>query len=150
MAMPSTNPVEANRKTFTLEQANKMLPLVRAIVTDIVKQNQIVVELKTRLTGLKGDRRKSTDDVYSEELAHSRSILDSEEDTLRNYLDELVKLGVEPKGLDDGLCDFPSIKNGQPIYLCWRLGEPEVAHWHELDSGFKGRQPIELSQLRFE
>jgi hypothetical protein len=50
-------------------------------------------------------------------------------------------LGVEPKG-GDGLVDFPALWDGRLVYLCWKLGEPEVLYWHEIDAGFAGRQPL--------
>jgi hypothetical protein len=55
---------------------------------------------------------------------------------------ELRELGVEMKGMDIGLVDFPGEIDGRPVCLCWRLGEPAVAHWHELDAGYAGRQPL--------
>ena len=51
-------------------------------------------------------------------------------------------LGVEPKGAVDGLVDFPSMMDGRIVFLCWKLGEAEVTHWHELDAGFSGRQSL--------
>jgi hypothetical protein len=67
--------------------------------------------------------------------------MELQEEKLASYINELTKLGVELKG-PDGLCDFPSIMDGREVCLCWRLGEPEVMHWHELDAGFAGRQPL--------
>ena len=62
--------------------------------------------------------------------------------SLQGYVDELRELGVEPKGAVEGLVDFPSKMDGRVVYLCWKLGEPEVLFWHDLDSGFGGRQPL--------
>jgi len=145
--MPSTNPVEAKRKYFTLEEANKMLPLVKAIVSDIVRQEKTVHELRERLAAVLVERRRPQNDPYTEELAHSQAQMETEESKHRNFIDELTKLGVELKG-PDGLCDFPSLRDGRPIFLCWRLGEPHVMHWHELDAGAAGRQPIGLATTR--
>jgi hypothetical protein len=87
------------------------------------------------------DRRRPGDDLYSEELAHSQSELEAEEEKLRTFIEELRSLGVELKS-EDGLCDFRSKMDGREVYLCWRLGEPEVMYWHDLDAGFAGRQPL--------
>ena len=55
----------------------------------------------------------------------------------------LASLGAEAKApLDAGLVDFPGEMDGRLIYLCWRLGEPSIQHWHEIDAGFAGRQPL--------
>jgi hypothetical protein len=141
--MPSTNPVESKskRKFFTVEEANNSLPLVRAIVGDIVRQFQTVKDLRERMSAVGRDRRRSQNDIYTEELAHSQAEMDGEESKLTSLVDELKALGIELKDTE-GLCDFPSLRDGRPIYLCWRLGEPQVAHWHELDAGLAGRQPL--------
>ena len=57
-------------------------------------------------------------------------------------MEELRDLGVEPKNGPEGLVDFPSLLDGRVVYLCWKLDETEVAHWHEIDGGFAGRQPL--------
>jgi len=132
------------RKYFTVEEANKALPLVRMIVGDIVRQDRIVEDLQQRLSRLTSERRRPSNDLYSEELAQSQAQLDAEEVKLRSYIEELKRLGVEFKG-PDGLCDFYSLRDGREVFLCWRLGEPEVSYWHDLDAGFAGRQPLGAS-----
>jgi len=142
--MPSTNPVESKskRKVFTVEEADKTLPLVRAIVGDIVREYGAVEELRKRLASVTRDRRRPSNDVYTEEIAQSQAEMERGEARLGGLIDELTALGIELKGPEDGLCDFPSVRDGRPIYLCWRLGEPQVGHWHELDAGVAGRQPL--------
>jgi hypothetical protein len=61
---------------------------------------------------------------------------------IRAGIERLAALGVEMKGIDEGLVDFPSEREGRVVYLCWRLGEPDIEHWHELDAGFRGRQRL--------
>ncbi len=139
--MAPPKPPEVKRKYYTVEEANKTLPLVRAIVGDIVRQFHTVNELRTRLSAVMNDRRKPSSDPYSEELAQSQAELESEEEKLAAFIDELAKLGVELKG-PEGLCDFYSIMDGREVYLCWRLGEPQVMHWHELNAGVAGRKPL--------
>ena len=142
--MAATNPAETKPKFFTPEEANRALPLVRAIVGDIVRQFQVVNEHKQRLVALKNQRRRPQGvlDAYAEETAQSQADLEAEEAQLITYLEELAKLGVELKG-PDGLCDFPSLRDGREVYLCWRHGEPKVEFWHETHAGFAGRQPLE-------
>jgi hypothetical protein len=129
-------------RSFSVEEANRALPLVKAIVGDIVRQWEVVNGLKQRLTAVQNHRRRPANDPYAEETAQSQAELDSEESKLALYIDELTRLGVELKG-PDGLCDFPSIRDGREVCLCWRLGEPEVTYWHEKNAGFAGRQPLE-------
>jgi hypothetical protein len=142
--MAPPKPAEANRRYFTVEEANKTLPLVKAIVTDIVHQFRTVNDLRQRLSAVQTDRKRPTTDPYSEEMAQSQAELETEEEKLANYIDELTRLGVELKG-PDGLCDFYSILDGREVYLCWRLGEPEVMHWHELNAGVAGRKPLPMA-----
>ncbi len=144
--MAAPNPVEAKPKFFTVEEANKALPLVRAIVADIVRQFEVVNSHKQRLVALKNHRRgpQGSSDASAEETAQSQANLETEEAQLITYVEELTRLGIELKG-PDGLCDFPSRRDGRDVYLCWRLGEPSVRFWHEINAGFAGRQPLDLS-----
>jgi hypothetical protein len=140
--MASARPLaDPRRKYFTLEDANKALPLVRAIVEDIVHQYGVVEELQQRLSRVLRERRRPSDDAYAEEIEQFQGELETEEEKLRRYSEELRDLGVELKS-EDGLCDFRSLMDGREVYLCWRLGEPEILFWHELDAGFAGRQRL--------
>jgi hypothetical protein len=137
---------EVKQKVFTVSEANAALPLVRAICTDLAQLSQEVLERKQRLAVLSGNR-PGMRDVYSEELAQIEEELERDQERLREYVEELIALGVEPKDPLQGLVDFPSLKDGRLVYLCWKLGEPDVGHWHELDAGFAGRQAIERPAL---
>ena len=119
-----------------------MLPLVRAIVTDLARLAREVVDRRQRLAHLTSGRDTEPGDPYADELAHIQKELEKESARLQEYVDELRQLGVEPKSAPDGLVDFPSLIDGQLVYLCWKLGEPEVLYWHHLEDGFAGRQPL--------
>ena len=64
---------------------------------------------------------------------------------LNSYSDELEQIGCELKVYAIGLVDFPAYRKGREVYLCWKLGEPAVAYWHELDSGYAGRRRVDDS-----
>jgi hypothetical protein len=138
---PAKPIAEKKHKYFTVEEANKALPLVRMILGDIVRQYRVVEDLQQRLSVVARERRRPSNDLYSEELAQSQAELEAEESKLRTYIEELRRLGVEFKG-PDGLCDFYSIMDGREVLLCWRLGEPEIQFWHDVDAGFAGRKPL--------
>lgn len=124
---------------FTVDQANRTLPLVRKIVEDVVREHrrwrEAVVELDLlgsptapglpdpRMTDIEARIRKSTREMDS-------------------FQAELESLGIQLKDRHIGLIDFPSELEGQPVLLCWQLGEPSVQFWHGVDSGFAGRQPL--------
>jgi hypothetical protein len=129
-------------RLFTIEQANAMLPLVRAICSDLASLSRDVMERRHRLALLTAGRELKSGDPYSDELSQMEGELEHDALRLQEYIDELRDLGVEPKGAIEGLVDFPSEMDGRVVYLCWKLGEPEVLHWHELDTGYAGRQPL--------
>ena len=124
-------------KTFSIDQANRALPLVRRIVQDIVDDYARWQEMVKRLdvmTAAPGRDPVAVDRLQRDIQSAARAI----DDCVR----ELTELGVEMKGFDVGLVDFPGEMGGRPVYLCWRLGEASVAHWHERDAGFAGRRPL--------
>jgi hypothetical protein len=62
---------------------------------------------------------------------------------VRRILVELTEAGIVVRDVDRGLIDFPSLRDGREVYLCWQLGEERVGWWHDLESGFGGRQPLD-------
>ena len=127
--------------SFTVDQANRTLPLVRRIVRDIVETYAVwrgkVRDFEIATAPSRADRPSQPADELqreAERLAHE----------IQDCVGELQALGVEFKGFDLGLVDFPSEMEGRTVYLCWKLGEDAVMYWHEVDAGFAGRQPLEL------
>lgn len=129
-------------KTFTIEEANAALPLVRAIVRDLVHLSQEVTERRQRVSFLLSNREPNENDPYWQELAAVEASLEQDSLRLREYVDELRQLGIEPKSAVEGVVDFPSRFEERDVYLCWKLGEAEVLHWHEIDGGFQERRPL--------
>jgi hypothetical protein len=126
-------------KLFTLEQANRTLPLVRRIVEDIVRTYGRWQERVREFEVVAGRLRADGIDEHAETLQNEAQALAAE---ITNFVSELEALGVQFKGFDLGLVDFPSEMNGRVVHLCWRLGEPTIQHWHEVGAGFAGRQPL--------
>ena len=133
------------KKFFTVEQANATLPLVRAIVRDVTALATDLRERHDRLRQAPQGAAVSPD--HEEELAQARDALERDLERLRDYEQELGELGVELKDYFMGLVDFPSLREGRPVYLCWKAGEDAVTHWHELDAGFAGRRPLEAARV---
>lgn len=138
----------APRTVFTVETANRALPLVRAIVHDIVDLYRDVRDREERLNALGRGKSpsKSASDPYSEEVEQTRSELEKDVERLEGYVEELTDLGVEFKDPVLGLVDFPAVKDGKDVYLCWKLGEDSVGYWHTLDAGFQGRQSLNSAE----
>jgi hypothetical protein len=130
------------QRIFTIEEANAMLPLVRAITGDIVKLSIELLERRQRFAALANGRGPRDADFYSEEVAQVEREMEKDTEKLQEYLNELHSLGVEPKSGPEGLVDFPAMLDGRLVFLCWKHDEPEVLHWHDIDAGFAGRQPL--------
>lgn len=139
--MAANNP-PLGRKYYTPSEANAALPLIRAIVSDITALARDLRERQERAARIQPPLRGRLGQAYEEELQHLHEELERDRNRMLEYLEELNKLGVELKDAEVGLVDFWSRLEGRDIYLCWRLGEPEVAHWHELDGGFAGRKKL--------
>lgn len=135
----------APRQMFSLATANRTLPLVRVIVSDIVELFRDVRDREERLNSLRNGEtgNASRDDAYSEEVEQIRQDLEKDVEKLQGYVDELQELGVEFKDPVMGLIDFPAMRDGQEVCLCWKLGEPAIAHWHTRDAGYTGRKPLD-------
>ena len=134
----------APRQYFSVASANQTLPLVRAIVADIVELYPEVRDREERLTRITRGRSKDSrpDDLYSEEVDQVRQDLERDVERLQGFIDELLELGVEFKDPVLGLVDFPAQRNGQEVCLCWKLGEPSVDFWHTVEAGFQGREKL--------
>jgi hypothetical protein len=135
------------KKYFTVGEANATLPLVRSIVKDVIDLAARQRDRQERLTRFGGRGRGVVQDAYQEELQTLQDEFDRAQDQMKDYVQELHALGVELKDYDTGLIDFPAWLNGHEVYLCWRHGEPQVAHWHELDAGFAGRQKLAAEEV---
>jgi len=129
-------------KFFTLEEANQLIPELRVILTRIMEKRDKVASLQKEVH----DIRKIVDNNGHNPAALGLVEKERELKELMNALNEEVQkihdLGCELKDINMGLVDFPSLREGRRIYLCWKLDEDEISYWHELNTGFAGRQPL--------
>ena len=127
---------------FTVDQANRTLPLVRKIVEDVVREHrrwqEAIVELDLVSDGVHSDLPDPRVAALERRIQKMAREVDG-------FQVELEALGIQLKDRRIGLIDFPSELDGQPMLLCWQLGEPTVQFWHDLDSGYAGRQPLSPS-----
>lgn len=135
---------ETSKRFFTPEEANKTLPLVRAIVGDIVSLYGEIRERRDRLADLtdRNSSHASEDDPYREEVEVMEASIYNDIERLQEFVSELTQLGIDLKDPEVGLIDFPGLNDGREVCLCWKLGEDQVESWHEVDAGFAGRQPL--------
>lgn len=137
-----TGPAYTPKKLFTVEQANKMLPLVRRIAEDIAASYHRLVAQYQRYQELLPDAEVQLESSRAGEFQAMRDEVERDKQTIVGYARELDDLGVVLKGEADGLVDFPCLMNGRVVFLCWKIGEGEIKFWHEIEEGFRGRQPL--------
>lgn len=132
---------KATVRHFTLEEANSTIPYISRIVEDIVAEYEKWRDciFRYEVIAAKATAEGESEIEEQEEL---RREVDAVAQRINSYIGELSQVGCIFKGFDGGLVDFRSHIEGRDVFLCWRLGEPEIQHWHELDSGFTGRQPL--------
>lgn len=124
-------------KYFTVDEANRTLPLVRRIVEDIVRTYD---ELKQRVAEageVRGGGGQRTE-IPAELEAEIRELTDR----TNGYIAELDEIGALFKGPEEGLVDFYAMLDERPVFLCWKLGEEQIEYWHELEAGYAGRQRL--------
>jgi hypothetical protein len=136
----------ARKKMFTPAQANSTLPLVRQIVQDIADLAQ-QLRGKHERQGRLLERFGESNAAHRDEIEQLETEMEQGQERMEELENELTQLGVLLKDYFTGLVDFPCWMDGREVYLCWRLGEPEVGHWHEIDAGFAGRQKL-LTEAR--
>jgi hypothetical protein len=137
-------PMPSKKKYFTPEQANATLPLVRAIIRDVTDLAHDLRDRHERLTRLRPKEKDVLSDTHREEIDQARTEIERGKAKMAEYEKELTQLGVELKDYFTGLIDFPCWMDGREVCLCWRHGEADVAHWHEVDAGFAGRQKLNV------
>jgi len=149
--MPSTPAARATAfapgaPLYTVDQANRTLPYVRRVVEDLVRDHAAWRHCLAVLEAIRRPGRVSTaippEGNLPADPAALRRLAARLSTDVQAALGELAALGLECKGLDVGLVDFPSLVDGEPAYLCWQLGEPAVAWWHRPEAGFANRQPL--------
>lgn len=125
---------------FTLDEANSTLPYVRRIVSDIFEEYCSWRDTIHRYELIAAASR--SDQGETDEQVALREQVDLIARRINRFIEELTQVGCVFKGFEPGLVDFYSRLNGRDILLCWQLGEDEIAYWHELGTGFAGRQAL--------
>lgn len=132
-------------RIFTVREAEATLPLVRRVVNDLMAAYPVWRELVAKYEVLTGPLR--SDDVEPDELRETRESVTRVAERINGYMLELEKVGCVFKGFDAGLVDFYALKDDTLVFLCWKLDEEHITHWHEVDAGFAGRQPIDADMF---
>lgn len=128
-------------KIFSVEEAEVTLPLVRKITQDLTEEyprwRSAVSAYEILSGGAKAENGESDD------LLAARQQVMTHAERINECLRELEQIGCVFKGFENGLVDFYALREDRLVFLCWRLDEDHISHWHEVDAGFEGRQPID-------
>lgn len=139
----------SKNKNFTIRTANLTLPLVKMIVQDIVVLSKEVSETRERLDYLVGGRGGGAqDDDYAKELESIEQTNELKSDRLDKFVNELAQLGLGAAQVSEGFVDFPAIREGKAVSLCWHLGDKEVMYWHAANEDCAMRRPVDLPLIR--
>lgn len=131
-------------KTFTLEEAQTLVPVLESLMKNSMEAKntaetiaQELQQLSQRIF-LNGGMLVHIADVARQRAHHDKAL-----QQVKDTLAEIDSIGVQVKDLDTGLLDFPCRLGDEIVLLCWKMGETEILHWHTMESGFSGRQPVD-------
>ena len=127
---------EEYERTFSVSEANHLIPQLHRRFTSIQQAKAILVQTKQEI------QKASAQAQYGGGSSVGHLYISGLQQVSTN-LQAIHELGVLVKDVDIGLCDFPHFRNGRVVYLCWKLGEDEVRWWHETTTGYKDRCPLE-------
>lgn len=136
------NPVMAHReegqnleRIFTLAEANRLIPELQEHLTDVKRARAVLIRTKDEIKKAGTNAQFGGGSWAGPHYIHAL-------EQISEHLQAIQELGVLVKDLDIGLCDFPHQLDGRIVYLCWKLGESEIRWWHEIHTGYTGRQPL--------
>ncbi len=121
---------------FTLAEANAALEIIKPLMDEVQQiRNEILKQQPETWDAIQRSAGNGGNPTLSKMVKTF--------DRLDELLHRVIATGAEVKDINTGLVDFLALRNGQPVYLCWKYGEDEIEFWHEINAGFAGRQRIE-------
>jgi hypothetical protein len=131
-------------KTFTLDEAQSLLPVLESLLKRAIEGKQSAEEAESGLSELA--RRIYLSGGMKVDVgivAKKRLEMETHLQRVRESIAEIDFIGVQVKDLEAGLLDFPCRLDDEVVLLCWRMGEPAIEHWHTVEAGLQGRQPVD-------
>jgi hypothetical protein len=131
-------------KTFTLAEAQTLLPVLESLLRRAQTAGKRAAELEAEMQQL-SQRIFLSGGMHVNVAVAARRRAEREKavQQTRDTLAEIDEIGVQVKDLEQGLLDFPSVMDGKAVLLCWKLGEKEIGFWHSPEDGFAERQPVD-------
>lgn len=127
---------------FTLEEANRLLARIEPLLRALVEKRRALLERRGILAAFQATARGNGGVTRGPEVMAAREAVGRLAAQLQEGIQEVQALGCVVKDLEMGLVDFPAMRDGREVYLCWRLGEARIAFWHGTDEGYAGRKPL--------
>ena len=134
--------MENSRRHFTLEEARGLVPWRQETFDGLAPLRDRVKRLNGEIEGLLDRMRSNGGSDAEERLELNRRALSEVSEALADGLRRVLERGIVVRSVDRALVDFPSMREGRQVYLCWVDGGKDIDFWHELDTGFAGRQPL--------
>jgi len=131
-------------KTFTLDEAQSLLPVLESLLKRALESKKAAELVEADLSAL-AQRIYVSGGMHVDvaKVTQQRAEVESHTQRIRETVTEIDAIGVQVKDLDAGLLDFPCRVDDEIVLLCWRMGETAIDHWHTIESGFQGRQPVD-------
>jgi len=129
-------------RTFDIDQANAALEAVAPLLATLADQRLELIRLRDRTLASSPASPDGAGDVDEEEARRLRLRMQGVIDQMAAAVAQIDTLGITLRDIERGLIDFPSEVDDRQVWLCWQLGEGRVEYWHEIDTGFEGRQPL--------
>lgn len=129
-------------RQFTREEAQRLVPRIAELLLQLQERKHEYDQHESRLAELTVKMR-GNGHMIEGDLKEAQADLERAVAEVNRLVEQVREMGCELKGIEEGLIDFRTEMDGREVYLCWKLGEDAIAWWHELDTGFAGRQPLE-------
>ena len=129
---------------FTVEEANALLVEVRPLVDEMVRHKVALAQAMERRSALASAVQTNGGGIAPATATDLDAAVAAETEAISRCVERIQELGGVVKDLNAGLVDFPALRDGEVVYLCWRLGEDEIRYWHGLEEGFAGRKELPL------
>ncbi len=138
----SSSSTKAQSRIVSIEEANRMLPLLARVVGDIVRVWDQIILKRTELECIEKNSDRTESANRQDEVQEFKNELNRLIDRINGYIREIEDLGCFVQEFKRGVINFPSLYVGRKVFLCWKPGDGEVRHWHELDESYNERTPI--------
>jgi hypothetical protein len=131
---------QEHRYLYTVPEARELVAHLRPLIAAMQLEQKRMQEELSLLNELTPAMQQNG---YAAQAAEHEKVILELGESIREKLDQFEHLGIEVKDIAHGIIDFPSERDGRIVYLCWQVDEETVSHWHEINDGFQGRQPLD-------